>query len=150
MAKILILLNAVIVLGSAGLVYYSHKMIKRKPIDETAALNKMINDVANASKVTPVKLKKLTINLYSRKTRLRFLDIELNILPFAEKDKELIKEMEPYIADSVIIIAGDMTPEDLNSVSGKILLENKIRYQTNQMLKRSVVKEIFFSRFVIQ
>jgi flagellar FliL protein len=150
MVKILLIVNLIVMLGSAGLVYYSHNMIKRKPTDQNAELQSMLTDVSNFGKITPVKLKKLTINLYSRQTRLRFLDVELNILPFSEGDKKVIKDKENIITDSVIRIAGNMTPNELNSVSGKILLESRIRNDVNQLLGKNVIKEIFFSRFVIQ
>jgi flagellar protein FliL len=150
MAKIIMLLNLVIVLGSAGLVYYSHNIIKRQPTDQEAELAQMLEIASGNIKITPVKMKKLTINLYSRKTRLRYLDLELNILTFIEKQKAFIKNNETIIADAIIEIAGDMTPKDLNSVSGKILLETRIRNHINDLFQKKVIKEIFFSRFVIQ
>lgn len=150
MVKVLLIVNLVVMLGSAGLVYYSHNMIKRKPTDQSAELQSMLNDVANFGKITPVKLKKLTLNLYSRQTRLRFLDVELNILPFSENGKKVIKDKENVIVDSIIRIASDMTPNELNSVSGKIRLESRIRNDVNQLLGKNIIKEIFFSRFIIQ
>lgn len=150
MVKILLIANLVVMLGSAGLVFYSHKMIKRQPTDQDGELQAMLKEVTSTTQITPVKLKKLTINLYSMQTRLRYLDVELNILPFSENDKEMIKNKEDVIADTVIQIAGDMSPNELNSVSGKILLESRIREQVNQSLNKKLIKEIYFSRFVIQ
>lgn len=150
MVKILLVANLVVMLGSAGLVYYSHKMIKRQPTDQDGELQTMLKEATNATQIAPVKLKKLTINLYSMQTRLRYLDIELNVLPFSEIDKEMIKNKEDVIADTLIQIAGNMSPKELNSVSGKILLESRIREQVNQSLNKKLIKEIYFSRFVIQ
>lgn len=149
-AKILMIINLLVMLGSAGLVYYSNYMIKKVPTDQAAELQNMLNDSTLANKITPHKLKKITVNLYSQKNRLRYLDVELDLLPFKEEDKEILKKHNDIIFDIIIQIASDMTPEELNSVSGRILLENRIKTQINQALSKSIIREIFFSRFVIQ
>jgi flagellar basal body-associated protein FliL len=44
-----------------------------------------------------------------------------------------------------------LDPDDLDSVTGKILLENKIKKQVNAKLgEPPVVKQIYFSGFVVQ
>ena len=75
----------------------------------------------------------------------------MNILPFREDQKALIKQNEPIIKDVVIEIASQYEPDDLNSLTGKILLETRIKNQVNAKLGNSpVVKKIYFSVFVVQ
>jgi flagellar basal body-associated protein FliL len=130
--------------------YFSNNMIKPKAIDADLSLQGLIDQAYDKAKTTPVRLKKLTINLYARKTRLLFLDIELNVLPFSKNKKEFIKANEAMIADAVIEIAGDMSPSELTSISGKILLESRIREFVNQLFRDKIIKKIYFSRFVVE
>lgn len=149
--KILIILNLVIVLAGAGLVFYSHNLLKPEPIDQLAETEALRNEAMANSQIQPVPIKKFAVNLHSRSTRLRYLDIEMNILPFREDQKTLIKQSEPIIKDVVIEIASQYEPDDLNSLTGKILLETKIKNQVNAKLGNSpVVKKIYFSVFVVQ
>ena len=148
--KMLVLVFMLLSLGGAGLVIYSHTMIEKKRTDEIDEFRQMKSDAQSTTEVTAVKMKKLTINLYSRKSRLRFLDVELNIVPFAEEQKSTIKDSEPLIADSVITVAGNMSPSELNSTTGKILLESRIRKRVNHALNGQIIRKIFFSVYVVQ
>ena len=82
--KILILLNLVIVLAGAGLVFYSHNMLKPEPTNQAAEAEKMKTDALESSQIQPVPIKKFVVNIHSRSTRLRYLDLEMNVLPFHE------------------------------------------------------------------
>lgn len=149
--KILIIVNLVIVLAGAGLVYYSHNLIKPEPTDQVAEAEALKADALAATSVRPVPIKKFVVNLHSRSTRLRYLDLEMNVLTFHEDQKELIKANEHLFKDVVIEIASRLEPDELDTVTGKILLENKIKKQVNAKLGDSpVVKQIYFSGFVVQ
>ncbi|WPU66215.1 flagellar basal body-associated FliL family protein [Peredibacter starrii] len=148
--KILIILNLVIVVAGAGLVFYSHNMIKPEPTNQAAEAEKMKTDALESSQIQPVPIKKFVVNLHSRSTRLRYLDLEMNVLPFHEDQKELIKANEHIFKDILIEIASHLEPDELDSVTGKILLENKIKKAVNAKLGQPVVKQIYFSGFVVQ
>lgn len=148
--KILILLNLVVVLAGAGLVYYAHNMIKPEPTNIATEVENLKAGAIEQASVQAVPFKKFVVNLFSRSTRLRYLDVEMNIVPFYENQKELIKSSENLIKDIVIEVAAQLEPDDLDSLSGKILLENKIKKQVNAKLGQPVVKQIFFSGFVVQ
>ncbi len=139
-----------VVLAGAGLVYYSHNMIKAEATDQAAEVENLKNSAMEQAQVQAVPMKKFVVNLHSRGTRLRFLDVEMNILPFHNDQKELIKASEYIFKDTLIEIASHLTPEELDTLSGKILLENKIKKQVNAKLGQPVVKQIYFSGFVVQ
>lgn len=150
MQKILIIANLVIVLVGAGLVVYSHTMIKPEPTDQLAENDKLKNEAVSKSQLQPVPIKRFVVNLHSRPTRLRYLDIEMNVLTFSEDQKEIIRQSEHIFKDVVVEIASQLDPEDLDTVTGKILLENRIKKQVNQKFGQPVVKQIYFSGFVVQ
>ncbi len=148
--KILIIANFVVVVLGLGLVYYSHNMIKPEPTNQTAEADELKAKALESSQLQPVPIKKFVVNLHSRSTRLRYLDLEMNILTFHQDQKELVKENEHVFKDVVIEIASQLEPDDLDSVTGKILLENRIKKQVNAKFGQPVAKQIFFSGFVVQ
>jgi flagellar FliL protein len=149
--KILVIVNLVVVLAGAGLVYYSHAIIKPEATNQAAEEASLKSNAMEQSQITAVPMKKFVVNLHSRGTRLRYLDVEMNILPFHNDQKELIKAHEYVIKDVLIEIASQLAPEDLDTLSGKILLENKIKKQVNAKLGPiPVIKQIYFSGFVVQ
>lgn len=148
--KILVIVNLVVVLAGVGLVYYSHQVIKPEPTNQAAEEASLKSSAMEQSQIQAVPMKKFVVNLYSRGTRLRYLDVEMNILPFHNDQKELIKASEYIFKDVLIEIASQLAPEELDTLSGKILLENKIKKQVNAKLGQPVVKQIYFSGFVVQ
>ncbi len=150
MQKILIIVNLVVVLLGAGVVYYSHFMIKPEPTDQAAEEAKLKSDASDKSRIEPIAIKKFVVNLHSSGNRLRYLDLEMNVVTFHNDQKELVKSHEHVFKDVVIEIASQLGPSDLDSVTGKILLENKIKKGVNEKLGMPVVKQIYFSGFVVQ
>lgn len=148
--KILILLNLVVAIAGVGVVYFAHNIIKPEPTDQAAEAESLKTEALAQSQIQPVPIKKFVVNLHSGSSRLRYLDLEMNILPFHEDQKELIKTSEHIFKDIIIDIASKLGPEDLDTVTGKILLENKIKKQVNAKFGQPVVKQIFFSGFVVQ
>ena len=150
MMKILMLANLVFVLLAAGVVIYSHTMIKPAPTDQALETEKLQKDAIQGAQLQPVPIKRFVVNLHSRATRLRYLDLEMNVLTFSEEQKEIIRSNEHVFKDAVVEIASRLSPEDLDTVTGKILLENKIKTRVNQKFGQPVVRQIYFSGFVVQ
>lgn len=149
--KILITVNLVVVLAAAGVVFYSHNMIRPEPTNQAAEEAALKKEAEGLTQIQPVAMKKFVVNLHSKSSRLRYLDIEMNVLPFHEDQKEIIKANEHIFKDVVIEIAAQYSPEDLDSLTGKILLEKKIKDRVNARLGETpVVKQIFFSGYVVQ
>jgi flagellar FliL protein len=149
--KILIFLNLIVALVSAGVVFYAHNVIKPVPIDQKAEAQALKDNAANNRNIHPTLIKKFAVNLYSQGTRLRYLDLEMNILTFEESQKAIIKSNEHLFKDIVIETASQLSPDDLDPITGKILFENKIKQQINAKIgDPPVVKKIYFSVFVVQ
>ncbi len=150
MLKILIIINLIVAVAGVGLVFYSHNMIKPEPTDQVAEQLKIRESLLEQSAITPLPIKKFTVNLNSHANRLRFLNLEMSILPFFEDQKEVIKKHEFLIKNIVIELASSLTPEEVETVTGKMLFESRIKKQVNAKLGQPVIKQIFFSGFVIQ
>lgn len=97
-----------------------------------------------------VAMDEIVVNLYSRETRLRFLSTQMNIELYKEKDRDFVASLKAIINDALIDIAGNMRPSELNSITGRILLENRIKARVNEHIKRPILKKIYFSKFIVQ
>lgn len=149
--KILIIVNMVVVLAAAGVVFYSHTMIRPEPTDQAAEAEALKTNAAATTQLQPVPIKKFVVNLYSKSSRLRYLDLEMNVLTFTEEQKQIVKANEHIFKDVVVEITSHLNPEDLESVTGKMLLESRIKKAVNAKLgEPPVVKQIYFSGFVVQ
>lgn len=149
--KILIALNALVVLAAAGLVVYSHVGIKREPTNQLKEEEKLVQEAKDLAFTKPHSMKSFTVNLHSQTNRLRFLEVEMNLVPFSNAQLPQIKDAETLIKDSLIQIAAEMEPDDVGSVTGKILLENRLKKAVNDRIGgQPLIKQILFSKFVIQ
>lgn len=148
--KIIFLIALLVALASAGLVYYSHNMISAVKTDETKEFTSMANDLVNGLNTPKVSLEEISINLYSRKTKLRFLNIKMDLELFEDGMQDKVKDLTPMVNDQLIDVAGNMRASELNSITGKILLESRIKKRLNKLLGANVIKKIYFSKFIIQ
>lgn len=150
MLKILILINLVVAIAGFGIVFYSHTMIRPAPTDLAVETSKMRESLQGQSNIAPVALPRITVNLSSGANRLRFINLEMNMVPFFEDQRKTISDNEFLIKNVVIEIASALTPEEVETVTGKMLFESRVKRQVNTKLGQPVIKQIFFSKFVIQ
>ena len=148
--KILLLLNGVVVGGACALILYSHLVIKPPPLSENAAFGSMIENSMNEMQKATVSLDEIVVNLYSRERRLRFLNTKMDIELYYEADRDNILSYKSKIFDALIDIAGNMRPNELNSVTGRLLLEERIKKHVNTLSSRPLIKRIYFPKYIIQ
>lgn len=151
------ILLAVMILATlavVGLFYYTEKMYTKPPIDENAEKTALLNSVDARAMPTFFKVDKMTVSLVPRNetanSRMRWLEIEMHLVLFEAEDTELMKASLPIVQDRIIDITSKMGPEELNSLSGKILLEDRLKREINKAMKKPVVKNIFFASFIVQ
>ena len=148
--KVLLGLNGLVALAAAGIVYYAHFMIKPEPINTTTEEQKLYDQASSESLVTAYTIASKPVNLYHEGARLRYLATEMSIIPFKEVDKEILKEKEYVIKNALIEIAAHMSPEEVSTLTGKLLLESRIKKYINESLGTPVVKKIYFGKFTVQ
>lgn len=148
--KVILGLNGLIVSAAAGLIIYAHTGIKKPDTKRNLEFGNMIEDSMLELKKAPVVLDEAIVNLYSREVRLRFLNTQMNVVLFEEKDRTFVMGIKSLIFDSLIDVAGNMKPKELNSVTGRILLETRVKNKIHEYTKKPVIKKILFSKFIIQ
>lgn len=133
-----------------ALFYYSMNIYEKDLPNDADEKQALLDDSKKRTFSEAFKLDKLIVNLKSRTSRLRFLDIQTYLVPFKNSQHDTLEENKAIINDIIIDEAARIKPEELNTVSGKLIFENRLRKRINQQLKVSLVKDIFFSRFVVQ
>ena len=141
-------------LAVVGLFYYTEKMYKKPPIDEAAEKAALLSSVDAKSIPTFFKVDKMTISLIPKNetanSRMKWLEVEMHMTVFEASDADLMKVYLPLVQDRIIDIASKMGADDLNSLTGKILLEDRLKKEINKALKKPVVKNIYFASFIVQ
>lgn len=135
---------------AVGIIIYTEVIYQHPLPDNEQEFKELKKDRTSVNTAEGLKLDRLTINIRSPRTRLRYLDITLNLIPFRIDQIGILEDKKPIINDTIIDIAGQMSPNNLNSVAGKILLEERIKTRINKRLHQKIIKEIYFSHFVVQ
>ena len=145
--KILLYLSLLVTALTLGMYIYWYRYEKPAPSD-TAGTEKLLT--VKEKSTDTFQVKKIVINLPSRPGRLRFFETSINFVPYLDTDVKILEDHEFILRDSIIEIARKMKEDELNTVSGKLLLEERLINQINSIFKRNIIKEIYFSAFVIQ
>lgn len=141
-------------LAVIGLFYYTEKMYKRPPIDENKERDAFLKEGNPKDLPAFFKLEKMTVSLVPKDPsgiqRMRYVELEIHLVLFASSDAGIIKTYLSVIQDKIITVASKMGADELNSLTGKILLEDRLKKEINKALGKPVVKSIFFSRYIVQ
>ncbi len=148
--KIVIIINALGLFFALGVNVYTTFIAKRELPTDLVEFMKLKEAMNSTTLVAPYKLEKILTNLYSERNKLKFIDMELHLVPFKQADEELFKKKTPEIYDSIIDVAMRMKKEEINTLSGKIIFEERVKKKINRFYGRAVVKNILFSKFVVQ
>ncbi len=135
---------------AAGIYGYTEFIYQRPLVDESAEKLSLNQNLKNSLPKDGLKIDKIAVNIKSESSRLRFLELSLHIIPFALRHKEILEKATPLIYDRIGQVAAKMTPEDLNSISGKILFEDRLKRKLNEDFDQQIVREIYFTSFVVQ
>jgi flagellar protein FliL len=137
-------------LACLGTIIYADKVFEKElPVDTIEHL-KMLEEVRGTTYPEAYMLEKITVNLKSRRNKLRYLNTTLHLVPFNSKYTDIIDEQKSQILDVIIDVSGRMTADEINSIVGKILYENRIKNGINKILHRQAIKDIYFSKFTVQ
>lgn len=133
-----------------GVVFYT-RLVFEKPLPKESILKKeFIEENKTYNPATSFEINKLIINLKSRSTRLRFLEIKPFLISYKESFNSYHKRNQAYIQDVFIDTAGRMSPEELSNISGKILFSSRVRNRINSYYDKNIIKDIQYTQFVIQ
>lgn len=143
-------LNILGILACIGVFYYTQNIYQRPLPQNQEEMLKLVTQAKEQTLIELYPLQKKIINLRSSNAKLRFVDLEIHLLPYLALQKELIKNNEAVIYDAMIRIIGEKTPDEINTVAGKILLEERLKKEINLLTKTQLINKIYFRNFVVQ
>jgi len=137
-------------LAALGVMIYTVILFERPLPNSEAERQELLSGGKIFRPIDSFKMKRIIINLPSMTGRLRFLEVKAVLVPFKSDQMAKIESNKHIVRDSFIDVAGDMSPEELNSITGKIILEDRIKKSLAQALGVSLLQEMYFTKFVVQ
>lgn len=155
LGKILSLLFAVVNLGVVGtgayLVYASTLGYKKPTYTEEQASRDLASVVGDAQTGPLIyTMEKFTVNLSGEPKRTIRLEVNLQMLGEDGFEEIMSPDNKARSRDQIVKILNEKTFTDLDSVQGKLFLKDEISKGLNVILRKGVVKDVFFSDFVVQ
>ncbi|MNT07311.1 flagellar basal body-associated protein FliL [compost metagenome] len=144
-------LNLGVMGGGAYLVYASTIGWHSPSISEEQVETEMASS-AEHGEMAPLiyTMDKFTVNLEGEPKRTIRLEVNLQLLGAEGFEEVMEPENRAKARDQIVRILNDKNFSDLESIQGKLFLKDKIASEVNHLLKKGVVKDVFFSDFVVQ
>lgn len=93
---------------------------------------------------------KFTVNLDGEPKRMIRIEVNLEMLSKDGFEEIINSDMRVKARDRVVRILNEKTFSELETIQGKLFLKDKIAMELNGILDKGVVKDIYFSEFVVQ
>lgn len=144
-------LNMTVMGGGAYMVYASTIGWESPSIGEEEASRELasISEEADTSPLV-YTMDKFTVNLGGEPKRTIRLEINLQMLGQEGFEEVMEPENRAKARDRIVRLLNEKAFAELDSIQGKLFLKDKIAGEVNTILHRGVVKDVFFSDFVVQ
>ncbi len=151
--KLIIIIIGIVLLlligGGAGLFFFLNK--DKTP--EKAADPGMEVPVPELNKSTDigpmVDIEEFIVNIISAENN-HYVKASLTLELTNEFAKEEVTKRMPQIRDSILLLVGNKTYEELQDLQGKKQLKAELSSKLNAILQTGNVKSIYFTDFVVQ
>ncbi len=93
---------------------------------------------------------KFTVNLAGEPKRTIRIEVNLEMLGKDGFEEIINPDNRAKARDQIVRILNDKTFSELESIQGKLFLKDRIASALNGLLEQGVVKDVYFSEFVVQ
>lgn len=93
---------------------------------------------------------KFTVNLAGEPKRTIRIEVNLEMLGKDGFEEIINSDNRAKARDKIVRILNDKTFSDLETIQGKLFLKDRIATDLNALLDQGVVKDVYFSEFVVQ
>lgn len=93
---------------------------------------------------------KFTVNLGGEPKRTIRIEVSLQMLGKDGFEEIMTPDSRAKARDKIVSVLNEKTFSELESIQGKLFLKDTIAADVNSILKEGVVKDVFFSDFVVQ
>lgn len=143
-------LNLSVIGVGAYLVYASTIGWHNPKLSEEAAHEELASTADEDSGPLVYTMDKFTVNLGGEPKRTIRLEINLQMLGKNGFEEVMEPDNRAKARDKIVRLLNDNAFSDLETIQGKLFLKDKIAMEVNSILHRGIVKDVFFSDFVVQ
>ena len=145
-------INLSVMGGGAYLVYASTMGWENPKITEEDAARELASVSSGEAELAPMvyTMDKFIVNLGGEPKRTIRLEVNLQMLGKDGFEEVMEPENRAKARDKIVRVLNDQVFNDLESIQGKLFLKDKIAMEVNGILHKGVVKDVFFSDFVVQ
>lgn len=151
--KLIIIIGAALVVllivgGVAGFFLLKKKEVPEEKQDP--GLEVPVPELNQSSTIGPmVDISEFIVNIISDDAN-HYVKASLTIELSNEEVQEEVKKRMPQIRDSILLLVGNKTYEELQDLQGKKQLKAELTSKINGILQAGKVKAIYFTDFVVQ
>lgn len=140
------------VMGVGVYMVYASTMGWESPKITEEQVAREIASVDSAGPTGPLiyTMDKFTVNLGGEPKRTIRLEVSLSMLGKDGFEEVMEPENRAKARDKIVRILNDEAFANLESIQGKLFLKDKISTEVNGILHKGVVKDVYFSDFVVQ
>lgn len=95
-------------------------------------------------------MEKFTANLAGEPKRTIRVEVNLEMLGSDGFEEVINNDNRAKARDRIVRLLNDQTFSEVESIQGKLFLKDKIATELNGILDKGVVKDVYFSEFVVQ
>ena len=141
-----------VVMGGGAYMVYASTMGWESPKITEEQMERELASTESAADVGPLvyTMDKFTVNLGGEPKRTIRLEVNLQMLGKDGFEEVMEPENRAKARDKIVRILNEEAFGNLESIQGKLLLKDKIAMEVNGILHKGVVKDVYFSDFVVQ
>lgn len=144
-------LNLGVIGGGAYLVYASTLGWQSPKITEEMLEKEMASESDDARYAPYIfTMDKFTVNLGGEPKRTIRMEISFQMLGKEGYEEIMSPDSRAKARDKIVRALNEKTFTELESIQGKLFLKDLIAMEVNSVLKEGIVKDVFFSDFVVQ
>lgn len=148
-----VVVNLAVLGGGATLVFISTIGWEAPKITEESIRRELASvkpQTEEASTPFIYTMEKFVVNLGGEPQRTIRLEINLEMLSKDGFEEIMNTESRAQARDRIVRILNDQDFASLEAIQGKLFLKDHIAKEVNQILKKGIVKDVYFSDFVVQ
>ena len=151
--KLFLIIGAAVVVLLIGIGTAAFFLTKKAPepeVKEDSAKQVPVPELNQMADVGPmVDIEEFIVNIISGDA-VHYVKASLTIELTNEQGKAEAEKRMPQMRDSILLLVGNKTFEELQDLQGKKQLKAEIISKINSFLKAGKVKDVYFTNFVVQ
>ncbi len=146
---LLMIIVAALILAGAGVAGFLilKKGSAQKEKDPTAKKEEVVELPKEKEKAILIQLDPFILNLSEPG---RFVKLTVHLEVKNEKIQQYVNNRMPKIRDSIITLVSSKSADVLATPEGKFQLKDELLLRVNQAVEKDLIKNIYFTEFVIQ